>query len=87
MALAVEWKLVDGYAYDSKHGWLHRLVVGLPPFRQSRAEMCCDHIDRDRLNNKRDNLRIVTHAENMRNRRPNALYSKAGKWLKAVTES
>lgn len=43
----------------------HRLVMDAP------AGLVVDHIDGDGLNNTRENLRVCTHAQNMRNRRPN----------------
>lgn len=42
---------------------LHRLIAGA-----GKGE-CVDHIDGDTLNNRRANLRVCSHAENMRNRR------------------
>lgn len=44
---------------------LHRLIAG------ASAGQVVDHIDGDGLNNTRANLRVCTHAQNMRNRRPN----------------
>lgn len=41
---------------------LHRLIMDCP------KGLFIDHIDGDGLNNKRNNLRIVTHKENMQNK-------------------
>ena len=41
---------------------MHRWLLG------AVAGQTCDHIDGDRLNNSRSNLRLVTMAENARNR-------------------
>lgn len=41
---------------------MHREILNAP------AGMVVDHIDGDGLNNRRENLRICTHAQNMRNR-------------------
>lgn len=43
--------------------WLHREVLGLDRDDPRRV----DHINRDRLDCRRANLRIATHAENMQN--------------------
>ncbi len=44
--------------------WLHREILGLP---QTYNGLEADHINRDRLDNRRVNLRIVTHAQNLQN--------------------
>lgn len=50
---------VKWYARCNKAGYMHRFIMGYP------AHLVVDHIDGDGLNNQRDNLRIVTFAENM----------------------
>lgn len=57
-----------GYAFtETKSGYrlyMHRLIAGTP------ADLQCDHINRNRLDNQEHNLRNVTRAENMKNRGP-----------------
>lgn len=61
------WRLTrDGYAASSvKQSFtlLHRRLLGL----EKGDGKSVDHIDGDRLNNRRSNLRVCTHSENMRN--------------------
>lgn len=45
-------------------GYLHRDLYGLPYPSDGRE---VDHRDRDRLNNRRSNTRLVTHRENSQN--------------------
>ncbi len=59
------WHLTDGYAarwQGNKRIYMHREIVQPPP------GMVVDHIDHNRGNNCRSNLRACTHQENMYNR-------------------
>ena len=63
---AYKWRQVNGYAARSHNGrwvFMHREIMH-PPKR-----MVVDHIDSNRANNCRFNLRVCTHAENLRNAR------------------
>lgn len=51
---------------DGKMVSLHRFILN-PPTGTS-----IDHINGDRLDNRRENLRFCSHAENSKNRKPNA---------------
>jgi len=52
----------DKYGRES---WMHRLIMNAP------AHLEVDHVDGNRLNNQKYNLRLCTHAQNSRNRRKN----------------
>jgi hypothetical protein len=58
------------YAVFKKHGrrtFMHRVILDMPG-----PQYECDHIDGDGLNNTRANLRVVSHAQNMQNRKSHA---------------
>lgn len=67
MVRAHRWRRTHGgrstalYAVSHSVGLLHRLIMDCP------ADMEVDHISADTLDNRRANLRIVTHAENAQN--------------------
>ncbi len=59
------------YAHSAKLGWgvsMHRLIMGFPKY----PEFEVDHKNGDGLDNRKQNLRVVTHAVNMANRRGSA---------------
>ncbi len=62
----------DGYVYLSKdtHLKLHRLVCQPQP----QSGEVVDHISRDRLDNRRSNLRPATLSQNALNRKPRGKY-------------
>ena len=58
---ALRWRVTpNGYALASNGLLMHRLVAGTP------LGSFTDHINRDRLDNRRKNLRICTSTENAR---------------------
>lgn len=78
------WYLKDGYAVTSiagKRVKLHRLIFKPSPGRE------VDHISKDRLDNRRENLRIVTRQENAKNRSVGRGYRRKGKKWEAYIQS
>jgi len=57
---------------NGRREYLHRLILDLPPGRHP----VCDHRNRDTLDNRRNNLRVVSQRENCANR--------GGKFAKAA---
>jgi hypothetical protein len=86
------WRLhTDGYAVryerSGRSVYLHREVLGL----RSGDGLQCDHINRDRLDCRRANLRVVTNAQNSQNRpkrsgnyRGAYFHPKRQKWIARV---
>lgn len=64
------WSLhTKGYAYRFSRGkaiLMHRLILGIV----DRADLVSDHINHNRLDNRRSNLRSCNRSENQRNVRP-----------------
>lgn len=61
------WYIGNGYVMTQKKRktiYLHRLIAGVP------ANMHTDHINRNKLDNRRRNLRICTPGDNNRNKPP-----------------
>lgn len=58
---------VSGYKPDGRggviHAWLHRLIMN------PAKGYVVDHINGDAMDNRRENLRVVTRAENAQNRK------------------
>ena len=57
------WRLSNGYPTTSiRSTRMHRFLMNPP------AGLVVDHINGDRLDNRRSNLRVCTHRDNLRNR-------------------
>ena len=60
-----KWHFSEGYVKDNNHKRLHRIVMGLS--NDNLLEI--DHINHDGLDNRKTNLRICSHTQNVRNRK------------------
>ena len=61
------WLLINGYAYTkmgNRYFSMHKMIMGENPTKG----LSVDHMDNDRLNNCRSNLRWATNIEQCRNR-------------------
>lgn len=47
------------------HIRMHRLICGLPPFKEDPTQSIPDHLDSDGLNNRKSNLRVTKQRKNM----------------------
>lgn len=88
------WLSSDGYACTGQHRrgthvWMHRLILGL-----GRGGPDVDHINGDRLDNRRANLRPASRTQNNANARPRGGSSRfkgvtwdrsKGKWMARVS--
>jgi hypothetical protein len=54
---------IKWYARCAANGYLHRFIMGAP------QDFQVDHLNGDSLDNRRQNLRLCSHAQNMQNRR------------------
>ncbi|WP_143004434.1 HNH endonuclease [Halomonas shengliensis] len=78
---------VRGARRDENKEFFHRVVAGAGPSEQ------VDHINGDKLDNRRENLRICSHADNMKNRKTHrnngsgfkGVYPDRNKWRAKIT--
>lgn len=77
------WHIHDGYIRSTKLGFMHRKLVNA----QKGIEV--DHINRNRLDNRKTNLRLVTRQENMHNKsvyKTNSSGHSGVKWNKKLNK-
>ena len=85
MIVRHKWYYRDGYALTKIRGRevrMHRYILDVRD-----PSMIVDHIDHDRLNNTRENLRIVTYLENANNREDNVFLECFGESKTIAPES
>ena len=62
LATGSRWCINDGYAFNRALGRMHRYLLG------AAAGVMVDHRNGDKLDNRRDNLRLCTNSQNQANR-------------------
>jgi len=58
----IKWHMSNGYVKNTKYGLLHRLIIN------AKDGDIVDHMDNDKLNNRKSNLRIVSIFQNAQNK-------------------
>src|SRR5690554_1628702 len=60
---AIRFETIPNSGSKQKRIWMHRVIVDTP------EHLITDHINGNKLDNRKENLRIVTHTENGANRK------------------
>ena len=63
VATGLRWCINDGYAFNRRLGRMHRHLLKPP------VGVMIDHINGDKLDNRRENLRLCTNSQNQANRK------------------
>jgi hypothetical protein len=59
----IKWYLSNGYANNSRYGRLHRFIMNA-----KKEDFIIDHLNGDKLDNRKENLRFVTYSQNSQNK-------------------
>lgn len=63
------WHKTTGYMKNThKNCMMHRYILGLVGNKEARYKIEVDHINRNRLDNRKCNLRIISKQDNMKNK-------------------
>lgn len=86
---SINWRYAFGYASSNSVGLMHRFIVNCPD------TLDVDHINHDKLDNRKQNLRICTRQQNSFNTPPRVgksslykgVYARGDKWRASITIS
>lgn len=87
---SINWSVSHGYAFNYYKGRMHRYIMNCP------EGLVVDHINHDKLDNRKSNLRICTQDENMLNSKPKigtSIYkgvyfsNKSQKWVSDIVRN
>lgn len=76
------YAIISNYPVKSKHKFIHRLIMERYVGRNLTDKEDIDHISGDKLDNRKENLRIVDHRTNAQNRKEHRKGKLCGCWFR-----